>query len=62
MTTDATGHAEFVGELAGTLVAGQSVTATATALDGAGSPAAHLGVRDDVAEGCDVTGSAAGET
>ncbi len=62
VTTDAAGHAEIATEIAGTGAAGKSITATATELDGTGTPLRTSEFAANIAEGCDISGTAAGET
>jgi Ca2+-binding RTX toxin-like protein len=58
VTTDATGHAAFTRSFAGSVAAGKSTTATATRLDGSGNPLETSEFAANLAEGCDVNGTA----
>ena len=62
VSTDGTGHVAFTSAITGTAAAGKSVTATATELDGGGTPTRTSEFAANIAEGCDITGTAAGET
>jgi CSLREA domain-containing protein len=62
VTTDSSGHAEFVRSVSGTVAAGKSTTATATRLDGAGNPIETSEFAANLSEGCDVTGTSGPET
>ena len=59
MTTDATGHAAFVNEIAGTTAATRLATAAATELDGSGNPLRTSEFAANLAEGCDFIGTGA---
>jgi CSLREA domain-containing protein len=62
VTTDATGHAQFSKQIAGTVAAGKSTTATATQLDGSGNPVLTSEFAANLAEACDITGTAGADT
>jgi Ca2+-binding RTX toxin-like protein len=62
ITTNAAGHANLFAELPGTVAAGQSTTATATELDGAGTPLRTSEFATNIPEGCDIAGGAGADT
>jgi hypothetical protein len=62
ITTDAGGRADFTAEVDGTAAPGSAVSVTATALAGDGSPIRTSEFGPAVVEGCDLTGTPAGET
>jgi CSLREA domain-containing protein len=62
VTTDSSGHADFVQSFSGTVAAGKSTTATATRLDGSDNPVETSEFAANLAEGCDVTGTDGAET